>query len=63
MLDAISTMNNEVEFVAPAHNLLLNMISSVQVSIQAARKKRFTYLDLERSWASNVATRNDTSII
>jgi hypothetical protein len=42
MLDAISAMNNEVEFVAPAHNLLLrkvikgknhqlykNMISSV----------------------------------
>jgi hypothetical protein len=26
MLDAISTMNNEVEFVAPAHNLLLKKV-------------------------------------
>jgi hypothetical protein len=46
MFDAISTMNNEVEFAPPTHNLLLrkategedyqlykNMILSVQVSL------------------------------
>jgi hypothetical protein len=27
MLDAISAMNNEVEFVTPAHNLLLRNIT------------------------------------
>jgi len=76
MFDAISTMNNEVEFVALAHNLPLrkviegddyqlymNMISSVQVFLQATRKKCFTSLDLECSWASNTTTRSDTSIL
>jgi hypothetical protein len=62
MFDVISTMNNEVDFVALAHNLLLkkvtegtdrqlykNMISSVQVSPQTTKKKHFTSLDLEHS--------------
>ncbi len=69
-------MNNEVEFVASTHNLLLRkvtkgedrqlykkMISSVQVSPQTTRKKHFTSLDLERSWASNTTTFSDTSIL
>jgi hypothetical protein len=61
-LDTISAMNNEVKFVAPTHNLLLkkgskgedcqaykNTFASVHASLQAARKKRFTSMDLERS--------------
>jgi hypothetical protein len=76
MFDAISTMNNEVEYVAPTHIFFLrkviegencqlyrNMISSVQVFPQSARKKRFTSLDLERSCASNATTLSDTSIL
>ncbi len=76
MLDVISAMNNDVEFVALAHNLPLrkvtegddcqlyrNIISSFQVSPQATRKKRFMSLDLECSWASNTTTRSDTSIL
>ncbi len=68
-------MNNEVEFVISTHNLLLkkvteekdcqfykNMISSVQSSPQVARKKRFTYLNLERFRASNATTPSDISI-
>ncbi len=52
-------MNNEVEFVAPMHNLLRksdgenstrqahkNRLASMLTSPQAARKKRFTKLDL-----------------
>lgn len=54
-------MNNEVEFIAPTHSLLLkartaskdrqaykNKIASIQPSLQATIKKRFTRLDLER---------------
>jgi hypothetical protein len=76
MLDVISAMNNEVEFVAPAHNLLLkkvtnredcqlymNMISSVQVSLQAIRKNHFTCLNLEHFRASNTTTPSDISIL
>jgi hypothetical protein len=75
MLDVISAMNNEVKLAAPAHNLLLrkvakgddhqlymNMISSVQVSPQTTRKKRFMSLNLEHSWASNAATLGNISI-
>jgi len=52
-------MNNEVEFSASAHNLLLkigaegttrqahkNHSANIQASPQAARKKRFTKLDM-----------------
>jgi hypothetical protein len=66
-------MTNKVEFSASAHNLLFrkvikgkncqfyqNMTSNVQVSLQAARKKCFTSLDLEHSQASNMTTSNDT---
>jgi hypothetical protein len=76
MLGAISAMNNEVEFAALAHNLPLrkvtegddyqlhrNMISNVQVSPQAIRKTRFTSLNLECSWASNITTCSNTSIL
>jgi hypothetical protein len=55
-------MNKEAKFVASAHNLLLkkgtkgencqshrNMTSNAQASTQAAKKKRFTSLDLEHS--------------
>jgi hypothetical protein len=76
MLDIISTMNKELEFAAPAHNFLLkkviegkdcqlyrNMISSVHVSPQATRKKRFTSLDLERFQASNATTPSHTLIL
>ncbi len=58
-LEHIPSMNNEVEFVAPAHNLLKksgaknmtrqahkNRTSSILASPHAARKKRFTKLDL-----------------
>jgi hypothetical protein len=55
-------MNNEIEFVAPAHNLLLkkgvegeegqvhkNKAANRQTLPQTARKKRFTPLDLGHS--------------
>jgi hypothetical protein len=58
-LEYIPSMNNEVEFAAPAHNLLRktnaeyttcqahkNYTMSILASSQAARKKRFTKLDL-----------------
>jgi len=41
--------------------LYRNMISNVQVSLQATRKKRFTSLNLECSWASNTTTYSDTT--
>ncbi|CAM6059064.1 unnamed protein product [Sphagnum tenellum] len=60
-LDAIPNMNNKVEFVAAAHNLLKkvdagntsrqafnNKAASILASPQAAKKKRFTKLDLSR---------------
>jgi len=58
-LEDIPSMNNEIEFSASAHNLLLktgaestarqthkNHIASTQASPQAAKKKRFTKLDI-----------------
>ncbi|CAK9881608.1 unnamed protein product [Sphagnum jensenii] len=58
-LEDIPGMNNEVEFSAPAHNLLLktrventarqahkNHAASFQASPQAAKKKRFTKLNM-----------------
>ncbi|CAM6044951.1 unnamed protein product, partial [Sphagnum compactum] len=58
-LESIPVMNNEVEFLASTHSLLLktgsessdrqahkNRIASIQASPQAARKKRYTKLDL-----------------
>ncbi len=60
-LDHIPNMNNEVEFATSAHNLLKkvhagdttrqahnNKVASFFASPQAARKKRFTKLDLTR---------------
>jgi len=68
-------MNNEIEFVAPTHNLLLkkgvegeegqvhkNKAASRQTSPQGARKKHFTPLDLGRSQTPNVAIHNTTTI-
>jgi len=68
-------MHNEVEFVALAHKFLLkkrfegedrqlykNMITNVQTSLQATRKKRFTPLDLKHYQALNAATSNTTPI-
>jgi hypothetical protein len=68
-------MNNEIEFVTPAHNLLLkkgvggeecqvhqNKSASRQTSPQALWKKRFTPLDLGRSQTFNVAIHNTTTI-
>ncbi|CAK9871124.1 unnamed protein product [Sphagnum jensenii] len=59
VLELIPRMNNDVEFVAPAHNLLMkaetenltrqeskNRATSIQASPQAARKKCFTKLDI-----------------
>ncbi len=75
MLDVISAMNNEVEFICLGHNLLLRkvtkgknrqlymfMILSVQVSPQVARKKHFMSLNLECSRASNATTPSNTLI-
>ncbi len=58
-LEHIPSMNNEVEFAASTHNLLRKMdtgdmnrqahknrVASILASSQAARKKRFTKLDL-----------------
>jgi hypothetical protein len=74
-LESISSMNNKIEFVAPAHNLLLkqgvggkecqvhkNKAASRQTSPQAARKKRFTPLDLGCSQTPNVVIHNTTTI-
>jgi len=74
-IKSISSMNNKIEFVAPAHNLLLKKgvegeesqvhkkkAASRQTSPQAARKKRFTPLDLGRFQTPNVAIHNTTTI-
>jgi len=63
-------MNNEVKFAAPAHILLMkveaenstrqennNCSASIQASPQAARKKRFTKLDI----SVLVGTRTDNT--
>jgi hypothetical protein len=68
-------MNNEIEFIAPAHNLLLkqgvggeecqvhkNKATNCQTSPQAALKKCFTSLDLGRSQTPNVVIYNITTI-
>ncbi|CAK9858614.1 unnamed protein product [Sphagnum jensenii] len=60
-LDSIPNLNNEIKFAASAHNLLMkvdagdtthqalnNKAASILASPQAARKKRFTKLDLTR---------------
>ncbi|CAK9208097.1 unnamed protein product [Sphagnum troendelagicum] len=60
-LDTIPNLNNEIEFAASAHNLLKkvdagdttcqalnNEAASIFASPQAARKKRFTKLDVTR---------------
>jgi hypothetical protein len=65
VLDHIPSMNNEVEFAAPAHNLLKksdgeistrhahkNRSTSMLASPHAARKKRFAKLDLTQLMAS-----------
>jgi hypothetical protein len=59
-LDSTMAMNNDVDFPTSAHNLLLKLglagedrqahrsrIVNIQASPQAARKKRFTWLDLD----------------
>ncbi len=63
-------MNNEVEFSAPAHNLLMkteaenlarqenkNRSASIQASPQAARKKWFTKLNI----MTLIPSRNDSA--
>ncbi|CAM6023818.1 unnamed protein product [Sphagnum balticum] len=58
-LDFVFGMNNEIEFSAPAHNLLMktrtesaachahkNHAASTQASLQVARKKRYTKLNI-----------------
>jgi hypothetical protein len=74
-LKSISSMNNEIEFIAPAHNLLLKQgvrgeerqvhkakVASCQALPQATRKKRFTLLYLGRSYTSNAIIPNTTTI-
>jgi hypothetical protein len=59
VLDSSQGMNNEMEFLTQAHNLLMkieaaisehqeckNQSTSIQASLQVARKKRFTKLNL-----------------
>jgi hypothetical protein len=71
-LDRIPRMNNEAEFSAPTHNLLMktgaknstrledkNCSASIQASLQAAGKIRYTKLDittLTHSWLNNANT-------
>jgi hypothetical protein len=70
-LEAIMVMNNEVEFSAPAHDLLLksepshidhqaykHRMASIQASPQVARKKRFIKLDLGSSEPNLKAGKN-----
>ncbi|CAK9214036.1 unnamed protein product [Sphagnum jensenii] len=68
-------MNNNVEFVAPAHSLLMkaemessthqeskNRAASIQASPQAAHKKRFTKFDISMlvtMWSDNIAPTHD----
>jgi hypothetical protein len=68
-------MNNDIEFATPAHNLLrktdtgntarqahMNSSASLLASPQAARKKRFTKLDLTLMIASKQNTNATTPI-
>jgi hypothetical protein len=72
-LKSISSMNNEIDFAAPTHSLLLKQgageaecqvhktkVVSRQTSPQAARKKRFIPLDLGHSQTPNVVIHNTT---
>jgi hypothetical protein len=65
ILDPTQDMNNNIEFITPTHNLLRkintgntvrqahrNSSASLLTSPQAARKKRFTKLDLTPMMAS-----------
>ncbi len=68
-------MNNEIDFAAPAHSLLLKQgageaecqvhkpkVVSRQTSPQASQKKRFIPLDLGHSQTPNVVIHNTTTI-
>jgi hypothetical protein len=68
-LESIPNMNNEVEFSALAHSLLMktgpknsdrqvhkNLTASIQASSQAATQKRYTKLDLEKIEPPRVAS-------
>lgn len=72
-LEHIPSMNNEIEFAAPAHNLLRktcgentthqahkNCTASILASLQAARKRRFTKLDLTLLTASQRVSTDTT---
>jgi hypothetical protein len=74
VLKSILSMNNEIEFAAPSHSLLLkqgvggeerqvhkNKADSCQASPQAAQKKHFTPLDLGRFQTPNVVIHNTTT--
>ncbi|CAK9882577.1 unnamed protein product [Sphagnum jensenii] len=74
-LEQVHSMNNEVEFAAPAHNLLKktdeentsrqahkNRTASILASLQAARKRRYTKLNLTLFTAYQRATTNSTHI-
>jgi hypothetical protein len=73
-LKSISSMNNEIKFVAPAHSLFLkqgvegdehqvhkNKAASHQASPQTTRKTHFTLLDLGRSQTPNAVIHNTTT--
>lgn len=73
VLDPAQEMNNDIEFATPAHNLLRktdtgntvrqahrNSSASLLASPQAARKKRFTKLDLTLMIASRQNTNATT---
>ncbi len=75
VLDPAQEMNNDIEFATPAHNLLrktdtgntarqahMNSSASLLASPQAARKKRFTKLDLTLMIASKQNTNATTPI-
>ncbi len=75
VLDPTQEMNNDIEFATPAHNLLRktntrnivrqahrNSSASLLASPQAARKKRFTKLDLALMIASRQNTNATTPI-
>jgi hypothetical protein len=70
-LDSTLGLSNEVEFLAPAHNLLMktevdnsawqeskNRSTNIQASPQAARKKRFTKLNF--TMLTSLRPNNDT---
>jgi len=77
-MELIPGMNNEMELSAPVHSLLMkadlmnssrleskNRAASMQASPQAARKKRFTKLDISLTATAqtdgNVPARDETS--